>query len=127
MDPLADAMNVMKSKENVGQLECVIKPASKMLRTVLEILQKNGYVGEYEFVDNGSAGLFNVHLVGRINNCGVVKPRFSVKMDDWTKWEKRYLPSKNVGVLIVSTSQGVMTHKEAKEKGMGGKLLAYIY
>ncbi|MDZ4226799.1 MAG: 30S ribosomal protein S8, partial [Candidatus Pacearchaeota archaeon] len=59
--------------------------------------------------------------------CGVVKPRFPVKLDEFEKFEKRYLPAKNFGIIIVSTSNGIMTHIEAKEKKLGGRLIAYIY
>ena len=68
-----------------------------------------------------------INLIGSINKCGVVKPRFSVKKNDFEKYEKRYLPAQNFGILIVSTSQGIMTNYEAKEKNLGGKLLAYVY
>jgi len=46
---------------------------------------------------------------------------------EYEKWEKRFLPAFDFGLLIVSTSQGVMTHKEAREKGIGGRLIAYVY
>jgi len=65
--------------------------------------------------------------LGRINDCGVIKPRFPVKKNEFEKWEKRYLPSPDVGLLVISTSKGVMTHREAKELGIGGVLLAYVY
>jgi small subunit ribosomal protein S8 len=50
-----------------------------------------------------------------------------VKKDEYEKWEQQYLPSKDIGILMVTTSQGVMSHKEAKTKGLGGKLLGYVY
>ena len=68
-----------------------------------------------------------VNLLGRINNCNVIKPRYSVTLDTYTKFEKRYLPSNNFGILIVSTPLGIMTHTKAKEIKSGGKLLALCY
>ena len=47
--------------------------------------------------------------------------------DEFEKFEKRYLPAKNFGILIVTTPEGIMTHNEAKERGIGGRLLAYMY
>ena len=70
---------------------------------------------------------FKVELEGNINKCGVIKPRHAVKKDEFEKFEKRYLPAKNFGILIVTTPEGIMTHYEAKERGIGGRLLAYMY
>jgi len=93
----------------------------------LRVMQLNGYIGEFEFIDDGRSGKFKVQLLGRINKCGAIRPRFPVKVDEIEEWEKKFLPSRDVGLLIISTSRGVLSHKEAKEKGIGGRLLAYIY
>jgi small subunit ribosomal protein S8 len=90
-------------------------------------MQLNGYIGEFEFVDDGRSGKFKVQLLGRINKCGAVRPRFSVRVDDFEEWEKKVLPSREVGMMIISTPKGVVSHKEAKEKHFGGKLLAFVY
>jgi small subunit ribosomal protein S8 len=127
MDPLADALTNMRNNEMQGNNKCTITPASKMIGHVLRTMQKEEYIGEFEFVDDGKAGQFIVELEGNINKCGVIKPRHAVKNDDYERFEKRYLPSKNFGIMIMTTSQGIMTHKEAKEKGIGGRLLVYIY
>jgi small subunit ribosomal protein S8 len=65
--------------------------------------------------------------LGRINNCGVIKPRYSVKKNDLEKFEARYLPAQDFGVLILTTTKGVVSHVKAKELGIGGKLLAFVY
>ncbi len=127
MDPLADALTNMRNNEMQGNKRCTLSPASKMIGHVLRTMQKEEYIGEFEFVDDGKAGQFIVELEGNINKCGVIKPRHAVKKDEFEKFEKRYLPSKNFGIMIMTTSEGIMTHKEAKEKGIGGRLLAYIY
>jgi small subunit ribosomal protein S8 len=90
-------------------------------------MQKNGYIGEFEYVDDGRSGKFKVQLLGRINKCGAVRPRFSVKLQDMEQWEKRYLPASNIGLLILTTPRGVISHREAKETRLGGQLLAYVY
>ncbi|MFB6198338.1 MAG: 30S ribosomal protein S8, partial [Halobacteriaceae archaeon] len=43
------------------------------------------------------------------------------------KWEKQYLPARDYGALVVTTSQGVMSHYEAREQGVGGQVIAYVY
>jgi small subunit ribosomal protein S8 len=90
-------------------------------------MQLNGYVGEFEFIDDGRSGKFKVQLLGRINKCGAVRPRFSIKTDQFEEWERKFLPSREVGLLVVSTAQGVVSHRDAREKHVGGKLLAFIY
>ncbi len=126
-DPLSNALSDIKNHESIRKKEIEIKPASNLIRDVLEVMQKEEYVGEIEYIDDGKGGKFRVELVGNINDCGVIKPRFSVKKDEFEKWEKRYFPAAGFGVLAVSTPQGVMSHEEAKEKGIGGRLLGYVY
>lgn len=127
LDPLADAMSVIKNAESVGKPECIIHPASKIIGTTLKVMADRGYIGEFEFVDDGKSGMFKVKLLGKINRCGVIKPRFAAKVADLEKWEKRFLPARNFGVLILSTSRGVMAHNDARSQSIGGQLLAYVY
>ena len=115
------------NSELVGKPEVVIAPASSLIERVLQLMQSKGYIGEFERVDDGRAGMFRIQLMGRTNKCGVIKPRFPVKRDGFERYEKRFLPAYNYGILIVTTPMGVMTHSEAKTRGIGGRLLAYVY
>jgi small subunit ribosomal protein S8 len=90
-------------------------------------MQLNSYIGEFEFVDDGRSGKFRVQLLGRVNKCGAIKPRFPVSFKEIESWEKRFLPSRDIGVLVISTSQGVLSHREIKERKIGGRLLAFVY
>lgn len=127
LDVLANAMAMIKNAEIRGHRQVVIWPISKLVGNVLRVMQRYGYVGEIEYIDDGRGGKFIVHLLGKINNCGVIKPRFPVKWKDIPKWEEKYLPARNVGILILSTSKGVISHIEAKQMHTGGVLLAYVY
>lgn len=127
MDTLANGLTTVINNEMRNKHECIVNPASKLLGRVLRIMQLNGYIGEFEFIDDGRAGKFKVQLLGRINKCGAIRPRFSVGVDGLEEWEKKFLPSKEVGILVISTSKGVLSHKEAKEKGIGGRLIAFVY
>ncbi len=126
-DILSNALSTMLNNEKRHKHECIVWPASKVVGRVLRVMQKNGYVGEFEFIDDGRTGKFKVQLLGRINRCGVIKPRHSIKRTTFEFWEKRYLPSRQVGVLVVSTPKGIVSHKEAAEQKTGGRLLAYVY
>ena len=126
-DPLNDALTKILNAEQAGKYNVDLAPASKLLGSVLEIMQTSGYVGEIEKNDDGRGGKYIVQLRGAINQCGVVKPRHSVRRQEFDKWEGRYLPAQDFGLLILTTNSGIMHHKDAKENRIGGKLLAYVY
>lgn len=126
-DPLANALNNIKLNDRIGMGECTLHPASKLIERTLELIKENGYIGGFEKTKREEGGEIKVKLIGRINSCGVIKPRYPVKQDEIEEYEMHYLPAKNFGILLISTPQGLMTHTEAKEKKTGGVLLAYIY
>lgn len=125
-DLLSDILSAIKNGDNYGKAETVTH-ASKLVKEVLLILQKHNYIGNFEYVDDGKGGKFKIQLLGNVNNCGTIRPRFSVNVREFDKYEKRFLPAEGFGFLIVSTSEGLFTHNDAKNKGLGGKLLAYVY
>ena len=126
-DPLADALNTIKTHEILGRSSCMIKPASKLIKEVLMIFQQHKYIDEFEYIDDGKSGSFKVQLNGSVNDCMVIKPRFTVRKDEWAKWEQRYIPSPEFGVLIVSTPHGLITNADARKRNIGGRLIAYVY
>ncbi|MHB8586024.1 MAG: 30S ribosomal protein S8 [Thermoplasmatota archaeon] len=126
-DPLADALGLIRNAEKAGKLECEVAPASKLVGRVLKVMQEQGYLESFEYVEDGKSGRFRVKLTGHINSCGVIKPRHAVKTTDFEKWEARYLPAQDFGALILTTTGGVVSHQVAKERRTGGKLLAYVY
>ena len=125
-DPLANALSNINIHEKARKQYCVI-PFSRMIGSVLRVMQKHNYIGTFEYIDDPQNGKFRAELLGNINKCGVIKPRNAVGRTEFEKWERRYLPAKGFGILIVSTSRGVMDHLEAESEGMGGRLLAYVY
>ena len=127
VDLIAQALNQIKNAGDVGKQDCVIQPTSKLLRKVLNIMRTEGYIGEFEIIDNGRGGIIKVDVKGKINRCGAIKPRFAVSKDNIEKFEKRYLPAKDFGMIIMSTTNGIMTHIQAKKEKIGGRLLAYVY
>ena len=125
-DLLSDVLHVINNAEKIGR-RTVVVPASSLVKEVLSVIQKAGYIGDFEFLDDGRSGHFRIDLIRRINRSRTIKPRFAVGKDEFEKWETRYLPAKDFGILIVSTSKGMMTHKEAGEAKIGGRLIAYVY
>lgn len=127
MDTLADALTSILNAEKTGKKTVTVKPASKTIANVLRTIQRAGYLGELEYIENNRGGMFDIQLLGRINKCGVIKPRFPIQKDKFEDEERAYLPARGFGILVITTSEGVMTHEDAKEKNIGGRLLAYIY
>lgn len=127
VDPIADGLIAIKNSDHASKKECIYRPASKLFGEILKVMQAKGYISSFEFVEDGRDGHYKVGLLGKINGCKAIKPRHAVKKNKFEKFEKRYLPARDVGVIVVSTPQGVLGHKEAKEKGLGGRLIAYIF
>ncbi len=127
LNPIADGMSTLKNAADKGRPECVIEPASKLLGSMFRIMQDSGYLTGFDYIDDGRGGQFVVHLNGRINKCGAICPRYSVQLDELEYFEEQFLPAKNFGMLIISTSHGVMSHEQARKQGIGGELLGYVY
>ena len=126
-DPLANALSTILNAEKIGKKECTIKPSSKIIEKVLEIMKDQQFIGDFEKTESRQVTCLYLNLLSNINNCGVIKPRHSIKKDNYEKFEKRFLPAKGFGFLIVSTPKGIMTQEEAKKEESGGKLLAFVY
>lgn len=126
-DPLANMMSLILNNEAIGKSECLIKPVSKLIKDMMSVMKENGYVSDFKEIEDSRGNYIELTLNGSINKCGVIKPRYSVKSNDFEKFERRYLPAKDVGILIISTPKGIVTHYDAKSKKTGGRLLAYCY
>ncbi len=121
-DPLADVFTAIRNAESLGKDECSVN-ASKVSEGILNVMKDDGYIGGFKPHD----GMFRIQLSGKVNNCGVVRPRFSVKVADIFKWEKRFLPAAGIGILLISTPKGIVDQRAAAKHNAGGRLLGYVY
>jgi len=121
-DLVSDSLVIIKNAEKVGKGGCTV-PRSKLVENILDVMKRYGYVAGY----TNKKRTIVVELLGKINKSASIRPRLSVSYNDFESFEKVYLPAKNVGIMIVTTSEGVMSHLEARDKKLGGKLLAYVY
>ncbi len=126
MDRLADAINKIKTNERIGRRECVLN-STKLVKAVVDALKKNSYIEDYEEFEEGKFKYIRVKLANKINNIGIIKPRYAVPYGLIQKYEMMYIPSKDFGILLISTPQGLMTNRDAQEKHIGGRLIAYVY
>ena len=125
-DIISDVFSIIKNAESIGKRSCIV-PASRVIKDILTILHEHNYIGDFKYIEDGKGGKFRVKLIGRINKCGSIRPRFSVSVDDLIRWEKKYLPASGIGILIVTTSKGIMDQNQVRKERTGGKLLGYVY
>lgn len=128
-DPIADMLTRIRNANTVYR-EVVEVPASKIKREILRIFKEAGYVKDFEFIDDGKQGTLRVYLkygpgrqrviqgIKRISKPGL---RVYAKKDELPK------VLSGLGLAVISTPQGVMSDKEAREKGLGGEVLCYVW
>lgn len=127
MNVLADCLKTIVNAERKGKKQVMIRPVSKLVIRFLKLMQTNGYIGEFEIIDDHRSKKIVVELIGRINKCGVISPRYDVVLTDFEKWTNGILPSRQFGHLVISTNQGVYTHEEARHRHIGGKIIGFFY
>lgn len=127
MSVLADVLKTISNAEKRGKRQVLIRPSSKVIIKFLQTMQKNGYIGDFTVLDDHRNGKIVVELIGRINKCGVISPRFDVPVKDVEKWVVNVLPSRQFGHVVLTTTFGIMDHEEARRKKTGGKILGFFY
>ena len=112
--------NAKKAKKNVVRTKIV----SNILIEVLKIMKQEGAIKKYKIDGKDKSLVINL---GEFSECKAIKPRFSCDKVQLEKYRRRYLPGRNLGIMIVSTNKGLMTHEEAEKEKIGGCLIAYFY
>ena len=124
---LQDCLRNIVNAERKGKKQVLITPVSTLVVKFLKLMQKNGYIGEFEIVDDHRSKKIVIELIGRINKCGVISPRYDLTLTDFEKWTNSILPSRQFGHLVISTNQGIFTHEEARSRHIGGKIVGFFY
>src|SRR5699024_4864299 len=128
-DPIADFLTRIRNA-NMAKHESLEVPASKIKRSIAEILKNEGFIRDYEFIEDNKQGIIRVFLkygkngervISRIRRISKPGLRSYVKADAVPK------VLNGLGIAILSTSEGVMTDKDARAKKIGGEVIAYIW
>ncbi len=123
-DIVADALNMVKNAKKARKETVKVKKISNLLIEILKIMKQKEAIKKYKIdIKNKSIEI----TLGDLSECNAVKPRFSVDKTQIEKYRRRYLPSRKLGTLIISTNKGLITHEEAQEEEIGGCLIAYFY
>ena len=127
MNVLADCLKSIINAEKRGKRQVLIRPSSKVIIQFLRLMQKHGYIGEFEIVDDHRSNKIVVDLNGRLNKCGVISPRFDIPVTDIDQVATNLLPSRQFGYVVLTTTFGILDHEEARKRHTGGKLLGFFY
>ena len=107
--------------------QVILRPISKVLVKFLRLMQSKGYISEFTIVDDARTGKVIVDLNSRIKKCGVISPRFDLATKNFEKFTNAILPSRQFGFVVISINEGIITHQETLNRGIGGKVLGYFY
>ena len=122
-DVISDVLNQIMNAKRAGKTEVVSEKHSKLLLKLLELAKAEGYIKEFKTEDRKLI----IQIGERLNKCKSIKPRYNVRIEEIDEKVRRFLPSRGFGILIISSSKGLITHVKAYEQGIGGQLLAYFY
>ncbi|ADL42162.1 ribosomal protein S8 [Caldicellulosiruptor acetigenus I77R1B] len=129
IDPIADMLTRIRNANNARH-EVVDIPASKMKKAIAQILLEEGFIKDYEIIDDGKNGIIRIRL-----KYGPNKERAITGLKRISKPGRRVYAGKDelprvlggLGIAIISTSKGIMTDKKARKEGVGGEVLCYVW
>lgn len=128
-DPVADYLTRVRNAQKAGHRHLDV-PASKLKRAITQILVDKGYIRNFVNVDDGKQGLIRIYLKYDATGQPVIRSLRRVSKPGLRKYVgSSELPRvrNGLGIAILSTSNGVMTDKEARGANIGGEILAYVY
>ena len=124
---LSDALKTILNAERAGKRQVLISPSSKVIIRFLKLMQKRNYIGDFEVVDDRRGGKVVIELLGRINKCGVISPRFDIGVTEYEKVVANLLPSRQFGYIVMTTNIGIIDQEKARRRHVGGKILGFFY
>ncbi len=128
-DPIADYLTRIRNA-NMAKHESVVIPASSMKESLSEILKQEGFIHDYQVEEDNKQGLITVFLKYGPNNERVISGLKRISkpgLRNYVSAENLPKVLNGLGIAIISTSAGIITDKEAREKNVGGEVIAYVW
>jgi small subunit ribosomal protein S8 len=128
-DPIADMLTRIRNA-NIVYREVVDVPASRMKRALADILKQEGYIRDYELIEDGKQGVLRIHLKYGANRERVISGLKRISRPGlrvYAGYDELPRVLGGLGIAIISTSRGVMTEKQAREQRIGGEVLCYVW
>lgn len=128
-DPIADMLTRIRNA-NVVYREQVEIPGSRIKRAIAEILKREGFIRDYEWVEDGKQGTIRVHMKYGPNRRRVITNLRRVSRPGrriYVSADRLPRVLDGLGLAIISTSRGLMTDEEARRAGLGGEVLCYVW
>jgi len=128
-DPIADFLTRIRNANSVNH-EKVEIPASKLKKTIAQILKDEGMIKDFEYIEDGKQGILRVQLKYGPNKQKVITGLKRISRPGLRVYAKKDEVPRilgGLGIAIISTSHGVMTDKQARKRGLGGEVLCYVW
>ena len=128
-EPIADMLTRIRNANMVGH-KTVDIPASNMKKSIAEILNEEGYIENYEIIEDGKQGIIRITMKYGSNNERVISGLKKISKPGLRVYAKRNEVPKvlgGLGIAIISTSNGVISDKKARQLGVGGEVICYIW
>jgi len=128
-DPIADFLTRIRNA-NMAYHEKVEVPASRMKRAIAEIMKNEGFIKDYEYIEDGKQGILRIYLKYGPNKERVITGLKRISRPGLRIYARKdQLPRVlgGLGIAVISTSKGIMTDKQARREGVGGEVICYIW
>ncbi|NLJ76934.1 MAG: 30S ribosomal protein S8 [Peptococcaceae bacterium] len=128
-DPIADFLTRIRNANTVFH-DKVEAPASRMKKAIAAILRDEGFVREYEYIDDGKQGIIRLYLKYSPNRGRVITGLKRISKPGLRVYARKDQVPKvlgGLGIAIISTSKGVMADKKARQEGLGGEVICYVW
>ena len=128
-DPIADLLTRIRNASSVNHDRLEV-PGSKLKKAIVQVLKDEGFIRDYEWLDNGPQGVIRIHLKYGPNKSKVISGLKRISKPGLRVYAKKdEIPRVlgGLGIAVLSTSKGIVTDKQARAEGLGGEVLCYIW